>query len=794
MDQLRDPVDGKTDAGRRAHTDRESAHENSRLRTISNHSMDPVVASRVPTPSVATSTGQPLPIEPYRKELIEAISNHGLLVIVGETGSGKTTQIPQYILGHDPNARIVVTQPRRIAAISNAKRVAEEMGERNVGNRVGYAIRFEAVVSPATQLRYVTDGVLLRELVDDGALSAYDVVIVDEAHERTVGTDLLLGLLKQCKRTRPDLKLLIMSATLDVEKFSDFFDGCPIFQIPGRPYPVEIMYARNMRLAALQSSFVDRAVDTVLHIHRHERPGDVLVFLTGSQDIERAVTATQKLDAQLDYRRDVAHYHSKDPDGRRVVGMSVFGLYASLETGQQREIFVPARLGYRKVVFATNIAQTSITIPGIVFVVDCAFVKQKLYDPVTHMDALVVTPISQAAATQRAGRAGRTEPGKAYRLYSHEAFSDLSPNTEPEIQRSALLDTVLALKAMNVHNVQDFDFVDAPNPDLLAAALRDLYLLGALDDPKGLGPLTPLGKQLMQLPVSPWVGRALVAAATEFKCAREMLVISAMLSVESVWVELRGKVAADSKRQAQVHELRRQFFDRTGDHLTLYNVYSAWRDHDYSRSWCRENMLHHRALEQAQKIKRQLESILDKWSVPDTSARDPTTSRLDPVPILRALCTAYYPNLAKKQVGRPVFYQYAVHHGKRADSDALMALAIHPTSALAAAVEKDDPRVGEIEWVLYHDIMYTTRANMRFVSRIWRWEWVEPYVPRLDHAMAAALAAEGAEDREEKVERAAATESEKAPSASGAEDAQKAKRDAAIAAARERALKRRRIG
>ncbi|KNE56273.1 hypothetical protein, variant [Allomyces macrogynus ATCC 38327] len=613
-----------------------------------------------------------------------------------------------------------------------------------------------------------------------------------------------------------------MSATLDVEKYSDFFDSCPIFQIPGRPYPVEIMYARSMRLAALQTSFVDRAVDTVLHIHRHERQGDILVFLTGSQEIERAVTATQKLDAQLDYRRDVAHYHSKDPDDRRVVGMSVFGLYASLETGQQREIFEPARPGYRKVVFATNIAQvclyairwtttrrwceighgghddqTSITIPGIVFVVDCGFVKQKLYDPVTHMDALVVTPISQAAATQRAGRAGRTEPGKAYRLYSHEAFSDLPPNTEPEIQRSALLDTVLALKAMNVHNVQNFDFVDAPNPDLLTAALRDLFLLGAIDDPKGLGHLTLLGRQLMQLPVSPWVGRALIAAAAEFKCSSEMVVIAAMLSVESVWVELRGKAAADSKRQAQVHEQRRQFFDRTGDHLTLYNVYSAWRNHDNSRSWCRENLLHHRALEQAQKIKRQLESILDKWSVPDTSARDPTTSRLDPVPILRALCTAYYPNLAKKQVSRPVFYQYAVHHGKRADSDALMSLAIHPTSALAAAVEKGDPRVGEIEWVLYHDIIYTTRANMRFVSRIWRWEWVEPYVPRLDRAMAAAAAAEGAEDGDEKVESAAAMQSEKptpSTSAGSADDAQKAKREAAITAARERALKRRRVG
>ncbi|KAI9184359.1 hypothetical protein H9P43_003412 [Blastocladiella emersonii ATCC 22665] len=743
-----------------------------------------------------------LPIAGFRKDLVDAIREHNLLVIVGETGSGKTTQIPQYILDDQPDARIVVTQPRRIAAISNAKRVAAEMGG-HVGERVGYAIRFESAVSTSTQIRYVTDGVLLREIIDDDTLSAHSVVIIDEAHERTVGTDILLGLLKQCLQKRKDIKLLVMSATLDVEKFSDFFHECPIFQIPGRPYPVEILYSRNTKMATLQSTYVDRAIDTALHIHKHERPGDILVFLCGSQEIDRAVNEMKRLDQQLRYDRDVVHHRQRgERDGEsethpRIIGMDVFGIHASLETVEQRAVFRPARPGYRKIVFATNIAQTSITIPGIVFVVDCGFVKQNCYDPTTRMDALLVMPISRAAATQRAGRAGRTQPGKAYRLYSHETFeTELPAETVPEIQRTSLLDTVLCLKAMRIDDVLRFDFLDPPDTSLARTALRQLYYLGALDD---RGQITTIGHRIAHTPLSPFLACALAAAAEpEFACLREMLIIAAMLSVEHVWVEPRGARARDPEVLEEVAARRRKFFHPTGDHLTLYNLYTAWERHGRDRDWCRENYVQLRSLQHARNIVHQLECIVATWDCPLAPVKN---GPVDPVPILRALCTAYFPNLAKKQAGRASFYQYSLNAGTGAaaaahDADAgLLSLTLHPTSALCELAEgRGASRNGEID----HDVMYTSRANMRYVSRIWNWDWVAPYLTRLTSVESAQLsgassssdapAASPFEAGEEGVGETAAA-NDKSADAVARDKA--AKREAAVEAARARALARR---
>ncbi|ORX98339.1 P-loop containing nucleoside triphosphate hydrolase protein, partial [Basidiobolus meristosporus CBS 931.73] len=543
------------------------------------------------------SVRESLPIYQYREELIEAIQENNLLVIIGETGSGKTTQIPQYVLEGIPNIkRTAITQPRRIAAITVAKRVAQEHGTK-LGKTVGYTIRFEDCTTPETQLRYMTDGVLLREACGDPELKNYDMIIIDEAHERTVETDVLFGLLKKTHQLRPELKIIVMSATLNVEKFSDFFDSCPIFSIPGRTYDVDILHHHDAKMASLKSTYVARAVNTALHIHEREPPGDILVFLTGQGEIEKACKDFKEKAREID-PRDIEY-------GDEIRRLEVYPIYASLETFEQKAVFERTPRGVRKVIFATNIAQTSVTIPGISrYVVDSGFVKQKSYDSQTGMDALLVVPISQAAATQRAGRAGRTQEGKAYRLYSRSAFEKLEADTIPEIQRSSLISTILGLKKIGIKNVVDFEFVDPPDSSLVRNALRQLYYLGAIDD---YGRLTQLGDEMNSFPLSPFLSRALIASARQYQCSKEILVIASMLSVEEVFLSPRGE-----KKQAEAEEARKQFFHRSGDHLTLYNIYMAWRETGYSKSWCHENYLRYRSLSMARNIRDQLIQIMEK--------------------------------------------------------------------------------------------------------------------------------------------------------------------------------------
>ncbi|KAI9319393.1 P-loop containing nucleoside triphosphate hydrolase protein [Dichotomocladium elegans] len=550
-----------------------------------------------------------LPTFEYRNELVEAIKEYNVLVIIGETGSGKTTQIPQYILESMPDVkRIGVTQPRRIAAITVAKRVSEEQNVR-LGSTVGYTIRFDDTTSGDTKLKYMTDGVLLREATEDPRLSQYSVVVIDEAHERTLETDVLFGLLKQTQRLRPDLKILIMSATLDVEKFSDFFNECPIFEIPGRTFPVDIVYYKDaLRLSSLKSAFVDHAIEAAWDIHTHEGPGDLLVFLTGQNDIERACRALQDRARTLDYRKSVRYYD----EGVRDV--AIYPLYASLETYDQKAVFEPPRDGVRKIVFATNVAQTSVTIPGIKFVVDSGFVKEKTYDPNTGMDALLVTEISQAAAIQRAGRAGRTAPGKAYRLYTPESFRHMILNTVPEIQRSSLLGTVLALKKMDIVDVINFEFIDPPDEQLLRNALKQLYLLGAIDE---VGKLTALGNKMSYFPLSPSLARVLVSSAEEYGCSHEVLTIASILAGENDLFRAPSPRAKGGEQAViEAEECKLRFAHHTGDHMTYLNVWNEWKRQNKARSWCRENYINAKVLETASNVRRQLVDTMDKLRLP----------------------------------------------------------------------------------------------------------------------------------------------------------------------------------
>lgn len=673
-----------------------------------------------------------LPTYEFKQDLIDAIREHAFLVIIGETGSGKTTQIPQYILEEMPEIKkIGVTQPRRIAAITVSKRVSEEQ-DSSLGKEVGYTIRFDDRTSSTTRLKYMTDGILLREAVQDPMLSQYSVVIVDEAHERTLETDVLFGLLKQTHRLRPDLKILVMSATLDVEKFSDFFDECPIFEIPGRTFPVQIVHHQSMKIQALKSNFVSTAVETAFYIHTTEQAGDILVFLTGQADIERACQEFGDKCKELNYSRDVKYYEAehRDDDVRDV---AIYPLFASLETMEQRAVFEPARPGKRKVVFATNVAQTSVTIPGIKYVVDSGFVKEKSYDPNTGMDALLVTSISQAAATQRAGRAGRTAPGKAYRLYSSDSYDHMAPDTVPEIQRSSLLSTVLALKRMNIVDILHFEFIDKPDETLVMKALTQLFLLGAIDHN---GVITDLGKQMNSFPLSPYLSRVIISSAIEHECSEEVLTIASILAGD------HDLFRAPSPRQgedvvAEAEKCKLKLAHHTGDHMTVLNVWRTWRDNDESKRWSRDNWVNHKALVMAKSVRSQLIDIMKDLKLPlvrgrrveiersgrkkDGRSRE-TVREVDAVPILKSFLTGYYTNVANKATGRSVFSHYSPdqHFGEKTShsSSALVALHLHPLCSLSDMFDRNKTKYSQIDWVMYMHVTYTNKAVMKGVSKI----------------------------------------------------------------------------
>ncbi len=360
-----------------------------------------------------------LPVFRYREEILAAIRDHQVLVLSAETGSGKTTQIPQYLheVGYTKAGMIACTQPRRVAAMSVAARVSQEMGTK-IGQEVGYSIRFENCTSEKTVIKYMTDGMLLREFLTEPDMGSYSVVIIDEAHERTLHTDVLLGLCKDIARFREDLRLVISSATLNAERFSNYFDGAAIFTVPGRMFSVDSYYTK-----APEADYLDAAVVSVLHIHISQPvPGDILVFLTGQEEIETAAEELTKRTKGL---------------GSRIKELIICPIYATLPSEQQAKIFEKAPPNARKVVLATNIAETSLTIDGICYVVDTGFCKQKSYNPRTGMESLIVTPVSRAAAEQRKGRAGRTQDGKCFRLYTMWAFqNELDEDTVPEIQRT----------------------------------------------------------------------------------------------------------------------------------------------------------------------------------------------------------------------------------------------------------------------------------------------------------------------------------------------------------------------
>ena len=403
-----------------------------------------------------------------------------------------------------------------MAATTVATRVAEELRSK-VGDEVGYSIRFEDVTSAKTRIKFMTDGMLLREALVDPLLSRYSVIMVDEAHERSLGSDILLGLLKKIRKRRPELRIIVSSATLEAERFAIFFrdheedeSTCRVVSIEGRSYPVDVLY-----LDEPSNDYLEKAVETVFNIHTQEPNGDVLVFLTGREEIETAIQKLSEMVASASRKAQV---------------LQPLPLYAGLTTEEQMYVFSPAAENTRKVIFATNIAEASVTIDGIVYVVDSGFVKLRAFNPKTNIESLTAVPISKASATQRAGRAGRTKAGKCYRLYTQASYNILPDTTVPEIQRSNLAPIVLQLKALGIDNVATFDFLTPPPSALLIRALELLYALGAVDDYAKL--TKPMGTRMAELSQIDAMMCKSLLSAPKYECLSEMVTIAAMTSLQ----------------------------------------------------------------------------------------------------------------------------------------------------------------------------------------------------------------------------------------------------------------------
>ena len=615
-----------------------------------------------------------LPIYKLREQLIQAVNDNQILVVIGETGSGKTTQMTQYLAesGYTSRGKIGCTQPRRVAAMSVAKRVSEEFGCR-LGEEVGYAIRFEDCTSRETVIKYMTDGMLLRELLLKEHLQDYSVLILDEAHERTINTDVLFGLLKNLVKERKDIKIIVTSATLDAEKFSSYFYNCPIFTIPGRMFPVEVLYTKDP-----EADYLDACLVTVMQIHLTEPEGDILVFLTGQEEIDTA--------AEILYDR-------MKKLGPAVPKLIILPVYSALPSEMQTKIFDPAPEGSRKVVIATNIAEASLTIDGIYYVVDPGFAKQKVFNPKMGMDSLVVAPISKASSRQRAGRAGRTGPGKCFRLYTEAAFThEMLPTSVPEIQRTNLGMTVLALKAMGINNLLGFDFMDPPSAQTLIQALQTLYNLGALDE-EGL--LSRLGRKMAEFPLEPALSKMLIASV-DLGCSEEVVTVVAMLSAQNIFFRPR-------ESQAKADQKHAKFYQPEGDHITLFCVYEAWKRNNFSNAWCHENFIHARSMKRAQDVRKQLLMIMDRYKLDLVSAGRNFNK------IRRAICSGYFFNCAKKdpQEGYKTLVEQTPVY-------------IHPSSSLFHS---------QPDWVVYFELVLTTKEYMREVCSI-EPKWLVELAPR----------------------------------------------------------------
>jgi ATP-dependent helicase HrpA len=647
-----------------------------------------------------------LPISARVRDIAHAIDAHPVVIVAGATGSGKTTQLPKIALamGRGVTKMIGVTQPRRIAATSVAARVASEVGS-PLGTEVGYQIRFQDRTSPATYVKFMTDGILLAEIHGDRLLERYDTIVIDEAHERSLTIDFLLGWLKRILPERPDLRVVVSSATLETARLSEFFGGAPVVEVEGRTYPVDVLYEPPPGDVDLPEA----VADAVVNVTELDPRGDILVFLPGEREI----------------RETENELHARAAAGalRHTV---VQPLYARLGAADQGKVF--ASIPQRRVILATNVAETSLTIPGIVYVVDTGLARLSRYDARSGTTRLQIEGISQASADQRKGRCGRVRDGICVRLYDEASFASRPGFTDPEIKRTGLAGVILRMKSLDLGDVEDFPFLDPPQPRAVTEGYRVLEELGALGASREL---TPLGDRLARFPVDPRIGRMILAGA-DHGCLAEVLVIAAALNVQDPRERPR-----DAQQRAD--ELHRRFRDERSDFVGLLRLWDFVREAErkgssHLRRVCKEGFLSFPRIREWGEVHRQLEgvvrelqlppapSIVSKLTIgssppaPTGSGRSPRSIRgapsaSEPADALhRALLTGLLSKVGQWNA------ESRVYVGAKQTR-----FAIHPSSSLA----RKPPA-----WIMAFELVETTQLFARVAAKI-EPEWLLEAAPHL---------------------------------------------------------------
>jgi ATP-dependent helicase HrpA len=647
-----------------------------------------------------------LPITAHRERLLSAIRDHRVVVVAGETGSGKTTQIPKLCLeaGLGSRARIGCTQPRRLAAISISHRLADEL-DVDWGRLVGCKIRFATDCGPETSIKVMTDGILLAEIQNDPLLCEYEAVIIDEAHERSLNIDFLLGYLKLLLERREDLKLIITSATIDTARFSQAFDQAPVVEVSGRLYPVELRY-RPLEEQSEETgdlTYIDAAVQAVQEILQEPLAGDSLVFLPSERDIREACDQLQSLENE---------------------SLEIVPLFGRLTSAEQQRVFCPGPK--RRIVLSTNIAETSLTVPRIRYVVDSGLARISHYQAVTRSKRLPIEPISQSSANQRKGRCGRLSEGICIRLYSEADFNQRPLYTIPEIQRCNLADVILRLKAHQLGAVETFPFLDPPSPGAIQSAYALLQELGALDESREL---TPLGHELARLPADPSIGRMILQARHEHALS-EVLVIAAGLSIQDP-----RERPFDRKELAEA--AHRQFQDPQSDFLTLLNIWNAYHEtweslktQNQLRKFCRTHFLSYLRMREWIDIHGQLEEALEeleRLNPPESQAR----SRDRYAAIHRSILSGLICQAARQEENN----WYRIVGDRKVmlfpGSTLFTAPAKHARKKGPAASPSANPAgIKTTRWIMVGEIVETSRSFARTTAIIDP-EWIIELAPHL---------------------------------------------------------------
>jgi len=624
---------------------------------------------------------QKLPIFSTKRQFLEEVKKHETVILLAQTGTGKTTQVPQFLYEAklERDRCIAITQPRRVAAVSLSKRVADET-RTELGSLVGYRVRFEDNSSNNTKILFQTDGMLLREAMIDPCLKRYNWIILDEAHERTVNTDILFGVVKDAQKFRksnnhlPPLRVIVMSATVDTEKFSAYWK-CPVLFIEGRQYPVNIRH-----LSSTTEDWQRSLLSTIFQIHATtEEREDILAFLTGKEEIESIARQCNLIAREF-------------PNAPK---LKVCTLYAAQTSEMQQNSLRPTPPGFRKVVLATNIAETSLTIPGIKHVVDSCRVKAKVHQARAGLDMLKVVRVSQAQALQRSGRAGRESEGNCYRMLTKEEFDSLSEASVPEIFRSNLSSTILTMLNIGIKDVRKFDFMDCPSSDSINTALRQLSLLGAIQLGQSGEILTELGKKMAAFPLDPRFTK-LILSGESLGCTEEIVTIVSMLTSENVF-----QVPSAKDKQEEAVNVHKKFYAAEGDVLTLLNVWRAYRNSAGTPAWCRSQFLIPRHLAFALEVRKQLISICHNTGIGIQSSRDTDTLR-------KAIARGLFTNVAQLTL-----------EGHYVALDSGQHVHIHPSSVLFRR---------KPELVTYTEMVATNKTYIRGLTVVSE-EWLTEFHP-----------------------------------------------------------------